>query len=577
MKRTRKTSKPKLKTRIFRFSKTASATSREHVQENVVDRLSHIKNIRLLILEWVLLVLAITFLAVTQSFWYKESYAIDSWGKGGTYTEATLGKVNSLNPLFASTSSEKTLSRLMFGTLAAPDYSGHTGPNLAASIKNDDTGLVWTVKLRDGLEWSDGEPLTTKDVLYTVKVLQSPDVNTSYSSSMTNVKVEEPEDGSLKFTLPAAYAGFASALNFPILPEHVLKNVEPGLLLEDSFSAAPVTSGPFSYNATQTVGTDGEKIVYLAPNPSYFQGAPLLDSFAVHAYTKSKDIVEAMKTGSATATADLLPTDAAAVEENPLVYEKQTAISSGVYTFFNTKEGAFSKKQLRQAVQKGLDMRSLRAPTGDETPLDYPLTPTQIEIKEYPGLPKYDPEAAKAEISGLNIEDTVRLATVNTGYLPAIAENLKYQLETLGLNVELTVHEPGQDFFLTVLRPRDYDALIYEVELGSDPDLFAYYHSSQATATGLNLSNYSNSLASDLLLAARSTMDSDVRTAKYESFLKLWVEDVPAIGIYQANISYYVNKNVRTFSEDDRLVTPVDRFNDVSFWATEKVTKNRTP
>ncbi|MBQ6394047.1 hypothetical protein IJH74_02290 [Candidatus Saccharibacteria bacterium] len=576
MRKTPKKRGQKLVKDLSDLSKKAGDSSREHIQENVIERFSHIKSVRLLILEWALLVTAIIMLAVTQAFWYSESYAVDSWGEGGTYTEATLGKINSLNPLFASTSSEKVLSRLMFSTLSSPDYSGHNGPDLASSIRTDDSGLNWTVELRKGLKWSDGEPIANEDVLYTVSVLQDANVNTNYSDSLTNVKVSE-SDGNLIFTLPTAYADFSSALDFPILPAHILKNVKPTLLLEDQFSVSPVTSGAVSYNATQTINSNGEKIVYLNPNKSYYKGAPLLDSFAVHAYMTTDDIINAVNAGSVTATADLLPTDSDKITSN-LVHEKQTAISSGVYAFMNVTGNIFSNLKLRKAVQEGIDMRSLRAPLGEETALDYPLLKNQLDQEDlFPKLPDYNPDSARETIASASLENPVRLATVNTGYLPAIAENLKYQLELLGFKVELNTYDPGQDFLLTVIRPRDYDMLIYEVELGSDSDLFAYYHSSQATPTGLNLSNYNNALASDLLLAARSTMDNEIRDAKYHSFLELWVNEVPAIGIYQANMSYYVNKNVRSFSDDIRLVTPVDRFVDISFWATEKVVKNRTP
>ncbi|MBQ3306446.1 ABC transporter substrate-binding protein [Candidatus Saccharibacteria bacterium] len=563
--------------KLSRFSKKAGESGREHIQENLVERVDHIKNVRLLILEWSLLVLAIIMLSVTQAFWYAESYSIESWGKGGTYTEATLGKVNSLNPLFASTSSEKALSKLMFATLSAPDYSGHIGLNLAESIRTDDGANTWTVKLRKGATWSDGEPVTNKDVLYTVSVLQDPSVNSSYSSNLSKVEVSE-KDGALLFTLPTAYANFPSALDFPILPEHILGDVKPSLLLEDSFSLSPVTSGPFSYNASQNVGTEGEKIVYLTPNKSYFGGAPLLDSFAIHAFTTEEDIVDAVKTGLVTATAELSPTDAEELITNTIT-ERQAAISSGVYAFFNTTGDIFNNKSLRKAVQMGLDMRSLRAPTGEEVALSYPLLKSQTTIpeKDYPALPDYNPKEAKEAVEGANVERPINLVAVNTGYIPAVAENLKYQLEQLGFKVELHIYDFDQDFLLTIIRPRDYDILVQEIGLGADPDLFAYYHSSQATAGGLNLSNYNNALASDLLLAARGTMDQEIRNAKYSAFLKLWVDDAPAIGIYQANMSYYVNKNVRSFSAENHLVTAIDRFEDVSFWSTQKVTKNRTP
>ena len=573
-----KTPKPqKLTKRLAIFGRKASTESRQHIRENILNRISHVRDIRLFILEWSLLVAVITILAVIQAFWYSDSYAVTAWTSGGTYTEATLGKINSLNPLFATTSSEKTLSKLMFATISQPDYSGHTGLGLAASIKTDESGLNWTIRLRDNLKWSDGEPITNADVIYTVQTLKSPGFNSSYTSNLANVTLSESEDGALVFTLPAAYANFSSALNIPILPAHILSDVSPNLLLENSFSSAPVTSGPFTYKASQTVGNGGERIVYLSPNKEYYRGTPLLDSFAVHAYTTTEEIISAMRSGSVTATAELLPTDAEAVTSK-FVSQRETAISSGVFLFMNTRSGIFSDKSLRKTLQQGLDMRSLRAPLGDEITLDYPLATNQINIHSYPTLPEYDPETAKAAVAELpEDERLIRLVTTNTSYFPSLAENLKYQLEQLGYQVNVQTYNANQDFLLTVLRPRDYDILLYEIELGADPDLFAYYHSSQATETGLNLSNYSNPLASDLLLAARSTMDSAVRSAKYQSFLNYWVDDAPAIGIFQVNFSYYVNRNVRTYSPDNHLVSPLDRFIDVEYWATEKTTKNRTP
>lgn len=569
--------KSSLKTRLSRASEKTARSSRVHLKTSLIDRLPHVKQARLLIVEWFMLVIAITLLAVTQAFWYVESYATTSWTAGGTYTEATLGSVNSLNPLFASTASEKTLSKLMFATLSAPDYSGHTGLGLAESMTADEKGSTWTVKLRDELKWSDGEALTNADVLFTVALLQNTNLASNYTTNLTGVKVSENGEGELIFKLPAAYANFPSVLNIPILPEHVLGDVDPQLLLEHSFSATPVTSGPFKYNATQAIGSSGEKVIYLERNPNYYKAATLLDDFVVHAYPTTEEIVRAINSGAITATAGLSPTDAGKVNLGAF-YEKQTALSSGVFAFINCDSMAFEQKAVRKALQQGLDMRSLRAPLGDEAPLDYPLAESQVEIENYPELPEYDPEAAKSVISEkYKSEEPIRLVTVNTGYLPALAENLQYQLEQLGFSVELIVSEPTQDFLLTTLRPRNYDILLYEIELGADPDLFAYYHSSQASEGGLNLSNYKNAFASDLLLAARTTMDSDLRAKKYESFLKFWVDDVPAIGIYQVNMSYYVNKNVRAFSEDSRLVSATDRFTDVSYWSSNQVTMNRTP
>lgn len=576
MKPTSKKRGQSLSERWEEFSERTRETSKEHFQENVIDRLSNAKRVRLLILEWCLLVIIIISLALTQAFWYRQSYSVQAYVDGGTYIEATLGRVNSLNPLFATTESEKVLSKLMFATLSTIDYSGHVGLGLAASIVPDDTGKVWTVTLKEGLKWSDGEPITLDDVLYTVNLTKDSTVNTIYSSNFAGVTVERRDDA-LIFALPSAYADFDSTLNMPILPSHILANVNPGQLLEHAFSSDPVTSGAFKFNAMQNVSNEGERIVYLAANPNYYKSKPMLNSFAIHTYTTTDEIVSAVSTGEVTATAELsavyrsrLPSD--------LVYEKQTSLASGVFAFLNTTSALLNNVTVRQAIQKGVNIAEIRSVLGDEYPLDYPLLTSELNVDNYPTLPQYDLIGAKEMLKGVDLENqTLRLVTINTGYFPELADCWKQQLELLGFKVDLSIYDPGQDFIANIIRQRNYDVLLYEVEFGADLDLFAYYHSSQASTTGLNLSNYANALVDDLILSSRETMSASGRAAKYETFLKRWVNDVPAIGIYQVSLVYYFNKNVRSFSEDDRLIYATDRFVDVEYWAVNQAQKNRTP
>lgn len=576
MKPTTKKRGQKLSERLEQFSERAREESKEHIQENIIDRLPNARRVRLLILEWCLLIIVIISLALTQAFWYQQSYSVQAFVDGGTYIEATMGRVNSLNPLFATTDSEKVLSKLMFSTLSTIDYSGHVGLGLAASITPDETGKVWTVTLKDGLKWSDGEPITLDDVIYTVNLTKDTTINTSFSSNFAGVTLERIGD-SLVFALPSAYADFDSTLNIPILPSHILADVNPSQLLEHNFSSNPVTSGAFTFNAMQNVSSEGNRIVYLAANPYYYKSAPLLNSFAIHTYTSYDEIVEAVASGEVTATAELsaeyrdqLPDD--------LIYDKQTALASGVFAFLNTTSNLLSNVKVRQAIQKGVDISEIRSVLGDEYPLDYPLITTEFTETECPELPAYDPEAARAELADAGVTgQTLRLVTINTGYFPELANRWKEQLEALGFAVDLTMYSPGQDFIVNIVRQRNYDILLYEVELGADLDLFAYYHSSQASATGLNLSNYANALVDDLILSARTTMSVTSRAQKYETFLNRWVQDVPAIGIYQVSLVYYYNKNVRSFSEDDRLVYATDRFVDVEYWAVNRAQKNRTP
>ncbi|MBR3131071.1 hypothetical protein IKG31_00655 [Candidatus Saccharibacteria bacterium] len=561
--------------RFSRLSEDAVISGEAHIKKNFFRRLSHISDVRLFILEWGLLVFALFMLALTQSFWFTDSYSVPSFTSGGTYTEATLGKVSSLNPLFAITNSEKTLSKLMFLGLTASDSSGHIGNVLAKSVNSDSTAKVWTVKLKDNLKWSDGEPITADDVVFTAKLISGLGQVSSYYSNLNNVNVAINDDGDLVFELPAVYSEFASALDFPILPKHALENVDSMTLLESSFSTNPISSGPFSFNAQQAVGTNGESIIYLAANQYYYKGTPKISSFVVHAYLSVDDIKTAITTGAVSATAELLPTDAEEITSR-VIYEKQTAINSGVYLFMNAKSGVFKNRDARKAVQTGIDIAEVRTLIGDELPLDYPILKHQLELENWPALPERNIEAAKNTVASLE-NKTIRLVTISTGYFPTILEDVAEQLESLGFEVVRAVEDPGQDFLINTIASRNYDMLIYEVELGVNPDLLVYYHSSQATQNGLNLSNYNNSIADDLIISARETIDEGVKKQKYEAFLNRWIEDAPAIGLYQVNLSYYFDKNVKPFSEDVSLVVSTDRFVDIRFWGAEKVIRNRTP
>lgn len=564
--------------KFSRVSVKASEEGRDHIKENLIERISHIANIRLLIVEWSLLVIALILLAITQAFWFGSSYSENVFSAGGTYTEATLGEVKTMNPLFANTSSEKALSRLMFATLVANDYSGHPGLNLAESLQANEDATVWTLKLRDGLKWSDGEPITVDDVIFTIGIMKNSAVDTVYDSNLANVKVTTDEENNIVFTLPTTYTDFIVALDFPILPKHILGDVDPLTLIEHSFSNSPVTSGAFSFNAMQPIAKEGEAIYYLSANDNYYDEKSLLNTFAIHTYATKDEIINALNSGLVSATAELSSSDADQIASNQF-NQRNTSLNSGAFIFFNTAHEAVKNPELRAAVREGIDLDKIRSMVPETNAVDYPILPEQINLSRYPEIPSRNYDSAKEKINSFSSEGKIHLdvVTVNSGYLPNVANVVKEELEGLGFEVDVTAYDESQEFINEVIARRSYDILIYEIELGVAPDLLPYYHSSQANTSGLNLSNYKNALVDDFLLGARDATDQELKMKKYESFLEYWVTGVPAIGLYQPNLTYYYNKNVRPFREDNKLVTALDRFSDANNWAVVKETKNKTP
>ncbi len=447
---------------------------------------------------------------------------------------------------------------------------------LAKSVTPSENGKVWTMKLREGLKWSDGEPLTKDDVIFTLKLVQNSAVGSIYSSNLTNVKVSEGEEGEIIFTLPSAYADFMSALNIPVVPKHKLVNADPRNLIENDFSNTPVTSGAFVLNAIQAAEGDG-RIVYLSVNRNYYRGTALVSSFAVHTFSSHDEIISALNSGTITASAELSGTETEKVI-SAAIYQKESSLNSGVFIFFNTTSSTFKNIEVRRAVRMGISLEKVRAAAPGTTSLDFPLLKSAIVLTSYPSLPEYNLEAAREKIKSLVEEGKeIQVATVKTGYLPEVSEALKNELEELGLNVNVSVYEENQDFISNIIAKRNYDILVYETPLGADPDPLPYYHSSQATSSGLNLANYRNALVDDLLIGARETLDGNLRAAKYESFLNYLNSDVPTIGLYQTNLTYFYNKNVRTFGDNVRLVTELDRFSDILNFSADKETRNKTP
>ena len=561
--------------------------------ERFLGRLENVREVRLWVLEWSLLVLAVFLLAIVQIMWYSDSYETTAYTSGGDYSEATLGKVNSMNPLYAATNSEKVLSKLLFANIVSPDTSGHEKAELAKSITMDKTGKVWTLTLRENLLWSDGEPITADDVIYTIDLIHDSSAKTTVAVSFANVKMEKKDDLTVEFTLPSAYIDFRDSLEFPLVPAHVLKDISPALVYESEFSTKPVCSGPFVLNAMQVSSATSSSLqtIYLSRNDNYFLRDALLNSFTLKTYDNTDAIRDAISAGDVTATAEL----SAGEEFGGAVSMRTSLINGGAFAFLNTNSTLLKESKVRQAIRYGVNMDKVREDVADGEKLDYPILDSQVSGLSYPELPKYDLEAARKLLADAkltyNEEEkkfydidggvaTINIAVLKRDKIMSKAERFAEELKTLGFEVSLNVFDEslaGADFFTTVIKPREYDILFYEIDLGVSADPFVYYSSTQANESGWNFSNYRSSLADVNLLSARLTADAKLRKAKYEAFLKSWVADVPAIGLYRSTLSYYYNRNVNIYGEDAKLTDALDRFSDVRYWASEKRSVNMTP
>jgi peptide/nickel transport system substrate-binding protein len=127
---------------------------------------------------------------------------------------------------------------------------------------------------------------------------------------------------------------------------------------------------------------------------------------------------------------------------------------------------------------------------------------------------------------------------------------------------------PLSELNTSVIRPRDYDALLFGEVVGRSLDLFAFWHSSQRNDPGLNLAMYASSKVDTYLSEARATVDETKRNSLYAQFASALQKDSPAVFLYAPEFLYVVPKSLQGV-ELGALTTPSDRFLNVYQWYSE--------
>lgn len=572
------------------MKKVEGATVR-HARRFVFKRMDNIREVRRHVILWSLAIGLIIGASGLQLMWYQQSYRAVANANDGTYAEAVLGPINTLNPIFASTSAEESASNLLFSRLLTYDKSGKLNYDLASSMAISDDQKIYTVKLRPDARWQDGVYVRAKDVVFTVNLLKNPATRATITG-WTDITATAVDDLTVQFALPDVYAAFPHALNFlPILPEHSLRNVAASELRENAFSKNPVGSGAFTVRFVQDIdSTAGRSIIHLARNDSFYKGAAKLERFQLHVYPNSDAIVRAVTTSEVNAATDLSVAATTKITSDRYVVERNP-INAGVYALFNTTVGVMSDKTVRQALQVGTDVKAIRDAVGRDTPeIHLPFITGQVS-GDVPAEPVYDKAAAGALLdqAGWVMDGSVRkkdgnllrltvVTTKNNDFEKALS-TMADQWRGLGITVTTQIVDPtdtAQNVVSDILQPRKYDVLLYQLTIGGDPDVYAYWHSSQASR-GFNFSNYSSPIGDDALASARTRIEPDLRNAKYVTFAKQWVSDAPAIGLFQATSQYVYSKNVHAIPEGEVLVSAADRYADVLYWTVGSRLVHQTP
>lgn len=573
--------------RRFRFRKRQvermGTQAEEQIERHFFKRLSRLGGVRRFILSWLVLVVILIALVVAQlralSPYYQQTVPVS----GGTYTEGIIGSFTNANPLYAVGSVDSAVSQLVFEGLLKYDQNNVLVGNLAQNWQLDEREVTYTVTLRPDLKWQDGTPLTADDVAFTYATIQNADAASPLLTSWQKIKIEAKDPRTVVFTLPSPLSAFPNSLTNGIVPKHLLGNIPVNQLRSARFNTvAPIGSGPFKWERIEVEGSGPDtrsEQIGLVPNPYYHGGTAKLQRYIIRTFNDEKRMIQSFKDRQLTAMAGLetVPDD---VKIEGGVQQYNIPLTGQVTVFLKTSNEILASVKVRQALVQAAD------PSDIVRSINYPLVISKGPFlashvgynKDIVQLPTNIEQAKKLldedgwvpGANGIREKDkkplTFHIYSQSTSEYALVTQKLQMQWRAIGVDIQVSLQ--GDADFKSTVANHNYDALLYGVSLGNDPDVYAYWHSSQGdirSANRLNFSEYKSTVADKALEAGRSRSDPALRTVKYKPFLEAWRNDAPALVLYQPRFLYITRGTVYGF-KPEALNGATERFSNVENW-----------
>src|SRR5262245_24615348 len=261
----------------------------------------------------------------------------------GELTIATTTSLDNLDPLTNAGDPYRNSVRLtMFDTLFA--YNSHSvlEPSLVQSSRALQRGKVYVFRLRKGVKWHDGKPLTAADVVYSFHRVADKKVGVYFADLLSDVvSATAINGGTVKVVLKKPSAGFLDAL----INMSIVQNGSA-----NSNRTHPIGTGPFIFKTF----VPNEKLV-LAPNPTYFGGAPKVSQLQFVPVNDSQVAFQNLRAGSVNVVTDLAPTLYEPAEKASGVKAYKVRSTTMAYIDFFSKNMPSTDPRVRQAMMMCLN------------------------------------------------------------------------------------------------------------------------------------------------------------------------------------------------------------------------------
>jgi peptide/nickel transport system substrate-binding protein len=473
----------------------------------------------------------------------------DSGGVPTTFIFARGADAQKLDPADVDDGeSVNTMAQIFEGLLGFVPGTLQVEPRLAESCTISPDGLIYTFRIREGIRFHDGTPLTAESARFSFIRQMDPKHPAHFAGAsfqywqnlygdIERVEVENPM--TLKFVLSRPNAALLSAMaSFPVWL------VSPGGFDRhgEDMPFHPVGTGPYRF-----VEWRPNEAVLLERNPDYW-GHPVVgfEQLVLRSIPLNTSRLSELMAGKVHGLDGVQPSELNNLKGDPRYTIHQAPGMNVGYLAFSALSEKVGDPDLRRAVAMAIDRENLvkLALDGYGTVAAYPAPAGFPGIPSDRGPVRYDPAGARALVEAHPewTRDPLQLATFGQPrmYFPdpqRVASLIRNDLEAAGLRVEIINREFKSHLHST--RRGEFDlALLGWIADTPDPDNFlsTFFHSRAAVVgSATNISFYMNPEMDRLLDAALATSEPDRRAQLYRQALDLWARDLPLVPLVQGN------------------------------------------
>ncbi len=479
-----------------------------------------------------------------------------SWTQPGTLRIAIQQDVKTLNPLLNSNTTDGFIAFLMFEPLLSADDKGNPVPMLATSVPSIENGgiskdgLTVTYHLRKDAKWTDGFPVTSKDVKWSWSAIVNPNNNIVSRHGYDYVaSIDTPDDYTVVVHLKQKFSPFVNTFfamsdqPFPIAPEHILGKYKD--INQVPFGSEPnVSDGPFRF----AEWSRGDHIE-LTRNDAFFMGKPGLDRIELRIVPDENTTVNLLKTHAIDYMFQASPNTYPALKNAPDVKLVWVDVNGYEDVQLNLARPYMSDPKVREAVAYSIDKRQLvetlthgqmKQATEDIPDWMWAFNPT---VHSYPHDPLKARDLLREDgftpgpdgVMRKNGDPLVLVLVSNNSNATRHQASVQLQamLRQAGIQVDIKYY-PGDLLFAPagmggILQLGKFDLSLAGWYAGIDPDDSSQFMCQNFPPGGYNYPRYCNPDMQAAQNAALTHYDRASRTAAYYKIQQLLARDNPEI------------------------------------------------